>query len=118
MSESKFKGVFDARKKRESAPTLVEVLAGGEKPAELVAKEARAKEILRSADSPAPLDPSYSSARQVKRGKRSDPNFDAIFAYVRKDVCREVKKALIDDERELSELIQELLSRWLDERAK
>jgi len=120
----KFKGVFDAKRE---PPTLVEVL-GGEireikpigsgvesiqrpsSPAQLEAKEVRAKEILRSADR-APID-------RKRGGKRSDPDYEPITVFVRKETYRRVKIALLEDERnkQAGELIEELLSKWIDEK--
>jgi len=90
---SKFKGVLDAARKRESAPTLVDVLAG------------------RPRDTPAPA-----PTDRKRGGKRSDPDCIQITAYVRKDTYRKVKSALFEDGRESSDLIQELLSQWIDQR--
>ncbi len=47
-------------------------------------------------------------------GKRSDENFVLISAFVRKDTLRAIKHQLIDDGRELSELVQDLLAEYLN----
>jgi len=106
----KFKGVFDARKKRDAPPTLVEVLGSGPAPTELEAKESRAKGILRAADR-APAD-------RKRGGRRSDPDYEPITVFVRKETYRKVKIALLEDERnkQAGDLIEELLSKWIDER--
>ncbi len=55
-------------------------------------------------------------------GKRSDPDFQPTTAYIRKATYRSVRRALMDEgedlgqEREYSELIEELLSGWLASR--
>ena len=51
-------------------------------------------------------------------GKRNDPEFDQTTAYVRKDTYKAVRIALIEDgeERDYSELVEELLSKWLKSR--
>lgn len=51
-------------------------------------------------------------------GKRNDPEFDQTTAYVRKDTYRAVRIALIEEgeERDYSELVEELLSKWLKSR--
>lgn len=55
--------------------------------------------------------------RRVGRpnAKRSDPDFVQTTAYIRKDTHRDVKIALLHEgqEREFSELVEELLSNWL-----
>lgn len=48
------------------------------------------------------------------KGKRSDPNFTQVTSYVKKETYKQVKRELLDDEREFSELIQELLEEWLE----
>lgn len=52
-------------------------------------------------------------------GKKSDPNYRQVTAYVRKDLYREVTDALYDESRgqdmkrkEFSELVDELLEQW------
>jgi hypothetical protein len=51
-------------------------------------------------------------------GKRNDPEYDQTTAYVRKDTYKAVRIALIEDgeERDYSELVEELLSKWLKAR--
>lgn len=51
-------------------------------------------------------------------GKRSDPDYEQTTAYIRKDTHRSVKIALLEDGegREYSELVEELLSKWLKAR--
>ena len=50
------------------------------------------------------------------QGKRSDPDYTQVTAYVLKDTYKGVQKALLDDEVEFSELVQELLAQWLKSR--
>jgi hypothetical protein len=51
-----------------------------------------------------------------RSGKRSDPNFVQISAYIPKETHRAVKRALLDreDEKNLSELLSELLEGWIN----
>ncbi len=73
-----------------------------------------------------PEAPSASPAPPVGRrasGKKSDPRYTQVTAYVRKDLYRTVTNALYDDARgrdtkrqEFSELVDELLERWCRER--
>ena len=47
-------------------------------------------------------------------GKRSHPDFEQITAYIRKDTHHAVKIGLLQNGRkEFSELVEELLGRWL-----
>lgn len=64
-----------------------------------------------------PLSPPAPTSRKLGRpkgGKRSDPNYEQITAYIRKDTHKAIKKRLIDDpERDFSDLVQELLEDYL-----
>lgn len=53
-------------------------------------------------------------------GKRSDPDYVGFTTYIRKETHRNVKRALLDepDERELSELVEDLLVDWLKSQAR
>ena len=57
---------------------------------------------------------SESTPRAV--GKRSDPAYRQISTYVRSDVYRSVKRELLMDERDFSDLMAELLADWLSRR--
>ncbi len=47
-------------------------------------------------------------------GKRSDPEYTQVSAYVGRETYRKVKVALVtDDERDFSEIVDELLRGWL-----
>lgn len=54
------------------------------------------------------------------RGKRSDPAFTQVTAYIRAATYRRVKLALLKDEataaREFSDLLEQLLDDWLKDR--
>jgi len=51
-------------------------------------------------------------------GKRNNPDYDQTTAYVRKDTYKSVRIALIEEgeERDYSELVEELLAKWLKSR--
>jgi len=49
-------------------------------------------------------------------GKRSDGDYRQVSAYIRKDTHQQVKIALLQEEREFSELVEELLRGWLKSR--
>lgn len=62
--------------------------------------------------------PQTSRAAEPRRrgrptGKHSDPDYVQTTAYIRRSTRRDVKKVLLDQEREYSELIEELLLGWL-----
>ena len=84
---SKFQGVIDAAKSRED-----------------------------TAANPAPL--RMSTKRRGKGrppGKRSDPDFEQVTAYIRKQTHQHVKIALLQENQgqEFSELVENLLVEWL-----
>ncbi len=49
-----------------------------------------------------------------RAGKRSNDEYRQISAYIRKDTHRRVKIALLEQDREFSELVEELLGEWLE----
>ena len=88
---SKFKGLIDAANSRENtAPQSAPVVM-----------------------------PTKRRGRGRPRGKRSDPDFEQITAYVRKDTHQGTKIALLQEGRgrEFSELVEDLLAKWLKARS-
>lgn len=57
-----------------------------------------------------------SAGPPVKVGKRSDPAYRQISTYVRSDLYRSVKRELLMEERDFSDLMDELLSAWVSTR--
>jgi hypothetical protein len=49
-------------------------------------------------------------------GKRSDPAYRQISTYVRSDLYRTVKRELLLDDRDFSDLMDELLAEWVGRR--
>jgi hypothetical protein len=92
---SKFKGLLDAAKGKESEPEELEA-----KPPQLVE------------DIEQPL------KRGRPKGKRSHPDYEQVTAYIKKDTYQDIKITLLREgqKREFSELIQELLDDWLKSR--
>jgi hypothetical protein len=56
------------------------------------------------------------SRRGRPAGKRSDPAYEQVTAYIRRDTHKDVKIALLQNGqgREFSELVEELLAKWLE----
>ena len=53
------------------------------------------------------------------RGKRTNPDYEQVTAYIPRSLHDKVKIALIESERkEFSQLVEELLARWLQEPSK
>ena len=46
-------------------------------------------------------------------GKRSDPDYLQITAYIRKDVHKAVKRKLVGEDKDMSDVIGGLLEGWL-----
>ena len=59
-----------------------------------------------------------STRGRPRNGKRSNPNYKQISALIRKDTHRAVVRALLDEDesRDVSDLLQDLLQRWLGSR--
>ncbi len=47
------------------------------------------------------------------RGKASDPNYRQVTLYLRRDMYTEARKRLLDEEVDLSELVNGLIGKWL-----
>ncbi|MGP1384023.1 MAG: hypothetical protein ACTS2F_10725 [Thainema sp.] len=46
-------------------------------------------------------------------GKRSDPNYIQVGAYIPKELNKDVKRLLVDAEGDFSDLVTELLEQWV-----
>jgi hypothetical protein len=69
------------------------------------AKGKGTKKAAQTADSP--------NATSHRQGKRSDPAYTQISAYIRKDTHRAVMQAIVT-KRDLSDLMEELFTEWLE----
>ena len=49
-------------------------------------------------------------------GKKTDPNYVQVTVYLRKDIHKTARKILLDDGGQFSDLVDELVSRWIDSR--
>ena len=47
-------------------------------------------------------------------GKKSDPSYTQVTVYLRKDLHRTAQKLLFDDRRQFSDLVDELVGRWVE----
>ena len=55
------------------------------------------------------------SKKRNKSGKRTDPSYKQVGAYVKKDTYLQIQKLLLDKpDKDFSDLVQELLSTYLD----
>ena len=46
-------------------------------------------------------------------GKKTDPNYTQVTVYLRKETHNTARKMLIDEHRQFSDLVDELVSRWI-----
>jgi hypothetical protein len=90
---SKFSGIFEAAKDQSPAPRQKRTPKASARAAATVSSRRRGR----------------------PPGKRSDPDYEAITAYIRKDTHRDVKITLLQmgHGQEFSELVEELLAKWL-----
>lgn len=113
---SKFSSIFVTPQDPEPEKTVEETAVPE------VAPDA-ATAIVPAAEKPSPaMEPATpQTATRTTTGKKSDPRYKQVTAYVRKDLHRNVTDALYDETRgrddakrkEFSELVDELLERWL-----
>ncbi|HAX78338.1 MAG TPA: CopG family transcriptional regulator, partial [Cyanobacteria bacterium UBA11372] len=54
-----------------------------------------------------------SQPTEKKQAKGNNPDYVRSTFYLSKQIHRQLKKAAIDEEREMSEIIEELVDRWL-----
>lgn len=108
---SKFAGILAARKGE----------ATDEAPAAEKAPAAPFVASAKSAAAPAPTEERAPAPRGPGRigrpatGKRSNPDFEQVGVYLRKDTHHAAKMALLQarDGRDLSDVVEELLTSWL-----
>lgn len=114
---SKFSTIFDAPQPPEPAETPALPPANVTEPDDaLESVTAVATPAMQEQAAPQPTG-------RATNGKKSDPRYKQVTAYVRKDLHRNVTDALYDEARgrdtkrkEFSELVDELLERWWQER--
>ena len=73
-------------------------------------------ELLGEVGFPAGAPEPQIGAAPPKIGKRSDPAYRQISTYVRSDIYRNVKRELLMEERDFSDLMDELLTVWVSSR--
>lgn len=83
-------------------------------------KQTQVSEKARMASNPIEKPPQLQEELKIvgspkKIGKSSNADYTQVLTYIRRDTHRQIKKVLIDDpdERDLSDLVEELLSDWL-----
>jgi hypothetical protein len=83
-----------------------------------ISDEVTEAEPVATAPSPNPVVTPAPTATTAKMGrppgKKTNPEYTQVTVYLRKDVHRQAKKLLIDDGREFSELVDELVNTWVE----
>lgn len=75
-------------------------------------KLAQKREKVKSASGPAPeVEPKQRQRKAT--GKRSDPNYIQVGAYIPIELNKSVKRRLVDTDKDFSELVAELLDQWV-----
>lgn len=70
-----------------------------------------------SASSPAAAAPLPAAAPKIRQpGKKDNPDYVQVTVYLRKDIYKTARKLLIDDGRQVSELVGDLVSDWITSR--
>lgn len=78
-----------------------------------VLRAAKGEETLDRVESPTPT--FLKASRGRPKGKRSDPAYEQVTAYIQKETYRQTKLALLQnrDERDFSQLVEDLLCAYL-----
>ena len=75
-------------------------------------KLAQKREKVKSAPAPAP-EPEPRQNQRKATGKRSDPNYIQVGAYIPIELNKHVKRRLVDTNQDFSDLVAELLDQWV-----
>jgi hypothetical protein len=118
---SKFRGILDVAKGRVPEPDDTLDRPGPTRAtASTTTPRATGSPTPPPAAPPSPAPPDAPAARGPgrPRGKRSDPGYVQVTAYIADDLHYAVKLALLQERkgREFSELVAELLTAWLESR--
>lgn len=101
---NKFREIIDAKRREEGSdelrPPEEEVLSTAPAPA--------AHGSLVTQETGAPK-----RGRPVKGAKRNNPDYEQVTAYIKRQTYKQVKIRLIEEDKEFSELVEEVLSAWL-----
>ncbi len=93
---SKFKGLLDVARDRTPDPEL-----------EATAPPPAAGQVR-------VIDPTPRRGRPP--GKRSSGEYTQVTAYIRTETHRKAKRALLDDGRDFSDIVEQLVNEWLEAR--
>ena len=106
MTKSRFSDLFQPKKETKQTPA----------PARKRGQKRARTADLAAVPSIQPETQEITVTRAV--GKRSKADHTQVSAYIPKDTHKRVKAALIDDGRDFSELVNDLLAEWLSSRVR
>jgi hypothetical protein len=75
-------------------------------------KLAQGRQKAKAPPEPAP-DAFPKPPQRKATGKRSDPNYVQVGAYIPAQLNKQVKRQLVDTDQNFSDLVTELLERWI-----
>lgn len=80
-------------------------------------REPESVESVESKPSQQPKESPPAKKRGRPKGKRSNPDYEQVTAYIRRDTYKATKIALLEEEEgDFSDLVESLLAEWLDRR--
>lgn len=79
---------------------------------------ARAPKPTPTPETPTPTEAAPTEKSPPKKSKSSDPNYMRTTVYLPRQIHRRLKSAAADEEKEISEIIEELVTGWLASREK
>lgn len=109
MSKNRFAGLSAARELQETKQT--------QEPAAKANQTSQVSALPEQTTTSNAASAAPTARRGRPNGKRSDAEFQQVTAYVRRDTYRKVTVKLVDQPQkgEFSELVQELLHKWLEQ---
>ena len=85
-------------------------------PASMFDKLAQNRQKPKTAPPPEPA-PELKRRQRKVTGKRSDSNYIQVGAYIPKALNKDVKRLLVDNEGDFSDLVAELLEHWVQQQS-
>ena len=76
-------------------------------------KQAKGQGVAESEKPAAPVETTAKAVTTKRQGKREHSDYGKIGVYIRSETITEVKSRLIRERKDLSDLVQELLDKWL-----
>lgn len=86
-------------------------------PASMFDKLAQNRQKAKAAPQPEPVPEEPKQRQRKATGKRSDPNYIQVGAYIPKELNKDVKRLLVDTEGDFSNLVTELLEQWVKQQS-